>query len=335
VLHEPFEIEGYHDTPITISASIGIAVGDRSSAGELLRDADIALYRAKAGGKNRFVVFASEMRDAVTDRTKLDMDLRGALERGEFFLVFQPIFELSRGLVTGAEALLRWRHPVRGIVEPDVFVPILEESGRIVEVGRWVLTEACRQAGLWRADGHRIDIAVNFSVRQLETSQFIEDIRIALLESGIDPASLILEITETAIMRDAEATAERLRAVKELGIRIAVDDFGTGYSSLAYLSQFPIDSLKIDRSFIAAIGQSSEGPALTRMLVQLGKALGLETLAEGIEDEQQYVQLQDEECDRGQGFLMARPLEADALRAFLDLHADELVSLAPPRPDAS
>ena len=282
------------------------------------------MYRAKADGKNRFVVFASEMRDAVTERMKLDMDLRGALERGEFSLVYQPVFELRGGRMTGAEALLRWNHPLRGVVHPDVFVPILEESGHIVQVGRWVLNEACRQAAHWRANGHRIDIAVNFSVRQLETSEFVADIRKALLESGIEPSSLILEITETAIMRDAEATARRLRAVKELGIRIAIDDFGTGYSSLAYLSQFPIDSLKIDRSFISTIGNSSEGSALTRMLIELGKALGLETLAEGIEDQSQYAQLQAADCDSGQGFLMARPLDADALDAFLAAQAAEL-----------
>ncbi len=330
ILREPFEIEGYHDTPITVSASIGIAAGDRSSAGELLRDADIALYRAKADGKNRFVVFASEMRDAVTERMKLDMDLRGALERGEFSLVYQPVFELSSGRMTGAEALIRWHHPLRGVVDPDVFVPILEESGHIVPVGRWVLNEACRQAARWRAHGHRIDLAVNFSVRQLETSEFVADIRKALLESGIDPSSLILEITETAIMRDAEATAKRLRAVKQLGIRIAIDDFGTGYSSLAYLSQFPIDSLKIDRSFITTIGTSSEGSALTRMLIELGKALGLETLAEGIEDQSQYAQLQAAHCDSGQGFLMARPLDADALDEFLAVQAAEMTSSAGP-----
>ena len=171
---------------------------------------------------------------------------------------------------------------------------------------------------------------MNFSVRQLETSEFVADVRKALLESGIDPGSLILEITETAIMRDAEGTARRLRAVKELGIRIAIDDFGTGYSSLAYLSQFPIDSLKIDRSFISTIGNSSEGSALTRMLIELGKALGLETLAEGIEDQSQYAQLQAAHCDSGQGFLMARPLDADALDEFLAVQAAELASSAGP-----
>lgn len=331
VLREPFDIEGYHGTPLAITASIGIAVGNRGSAGELLRDADVALYRAKAIGKNRLVVFASEMRDAVTDRMKLDMDLHGALERDEFFLEYQPIFELTGGAVTGAEALLRWRHPTRGIVQPDAFVPLLEETGRIVQVGRWVLTEACREAARWHARGHKIDLAVNFSVRQLEDDDFVADIRTALTVNGIDPHSLIMEITETAIMRDTEATAERLRAVKDLGVRIAIDDFGTGYSSLAYLRQFPVDALKIDRSFIAAIADSPESGALTRMLVQLGKTLGLETLAEGIEDQAQYAQLQDDHCDSGQGFLVAKPLDSDTFDYFLDGRAAEPASPAPTR----
>jgi len=333
ILREPFEVEGYRGTALTVTASIGIAVGDRASPGELLRDADVALYRAKANGKNRFVIFESAMRDAVTDRMKLDMDLHGALERGEFMLVYQPIFDLGDGRVTGSEALLRWHHPTRGIVMPESFVPLLEESGRIVPVGRWVLFEACRQTALWHERGHPVDIAVNFSVRQLETDDFVSDIHRALTESGIDPASLIMEITETAIMRDAEATACRLRKVKDLGVRIAIDDFGTGYSSLAYLRQFPVDALKIDRSFISAIADSPEGGALTHMLVQLGKSLGLETLAEGIEEQMQYSHLRREDCDSGQGFLLAKPLDAKALGDFLDTNAADRAttdSVAPP-----
>jgi diguanylate cyclase (GGDEF)-like protein len=321
-LGAPFEIgDGVR---IHVTASIGIAVGDRGSAGELLRDADVALYRAKADGKNRYVVFATEMRDAVTDRLKLEMDLHGALDRGEFFLVYQPIFEMDTGRVTGAEALLRWAHPVRGIVQPDSFVPLLEETGAIVDVGRWVLTEACRQAARWHARGHHIDLAVNFSARQLEDPGVLGDIRAALGENDLDPATLMVEITETAIMRDADATAARLRTVRELGVRIAIDDFGTGYSSLGYLSQFPVDLLKIDRSFVAAIAESPEGGALTHMLVELGKTLGLETLAEGIEHETQYAQLLAERCDSGQGFLVAEPLAGDELGRFLDQRTAQL-----------
>ncbi len=187
--------------PLTLTASIGIAVGTRPSATELLRDADIALYEAKTAGKDRFVVFQPEMHTVVQDRLLLEMDLRDAITSGQFFLVYQPIFNLRSGETTGVEALLRWRHPDRGVVQPDDFIPVLEDSGMIVDVGRWVLQEACRQGARWHAHGHRLDVSVNVSARQLETDQLIEDISWALEASGFDARSLIIEITETAIMR--------------------------------------------------------------------------------------------------------------------------------------
>jgi EAL domain-containing protein (putative c-di-GMP-specific phosphodiesterase class I) len=202
-------------------------------------------------------------------------------------------------------------------VQPDDFIPVLEDSGMIVDVGRWVLQEACRQGAAWHARGHRIDVSVNVSTRQLETDQLIHDISCALETSGFDARSLIVEITETAIMRNVSAVVPRLAALKATGVRIAIDDFGTGYSSLAYLQQFPVDTLKIDRSFISAMADSPESGALIRTLVQLGKTLGLETLAEGIEESAQYSQLERDQCDSGQGYLYARPLEADAVEAFL------------------
>ena len=283
-----------------------------------MRDADIALYRAKAAGKNGYVLFEPRMHTALQDRMTLEMDLHGALERDEFFLVYQPIFDLRDGTVSGTEALLRWQHPTRGLLEPDIFVPTLEKSGLIVEVGRWVLEEACQQTARWHAHGHQLDISINVSARQLETTAFPQDIKDTITRSGLDPTSLIIEITETAIMRDPEGTAARLRAIKIPGIRVAIDDFGTGYSSLAYLRQFPVDALKIDRSFITAIAESTEAGALIHTLVQLGKTLGLETLAEGIEDQAQYAHLQREECDRGQGFLLARPLDVTGVEDFLN-----------------
>jgi diguanylate cyclase (GGDEF)-like protein len=316
VLREPFHLDG-RSTPLTVGASIGIAVGDRATAGELLRDADVALYQAKAAGKGRYVVFAPEMQTAVTDRATMEMDLRGALDRGEFFLVYQPIFDLRSGTITGAEALLRWRDVERGVVAPDRFIPILEDTGMIHDIGRWVLNEACRQTAAWHREGFAIDASVNVSARQLERDTLVTDVVEALTLSGLPATSLIVEITETTIMRDAEATVRRLKGLKELGVRIAIDDFGTGYSSLAYLQQFPVDALKIDRSFINAIADSPESAALIHTLVQLGKTLGLQTLAEGIEDDDQVDQLQREECDSGQGFLFARPLEPDDLRQLL------------------
>jgi EAL domain-containing protein (putative c-di-GMP-specific phosphodiesterase class I) len=203
------------------------------------------------------------------------------------------------------------------VVQPDGFIPVLEDSGLIVDVGRWVLQEACRQGTRWHARGHRIDVSVNVSTRQLETDQLIEDISCALETSGFDARSLIVEITETAIMRNVSTVVSRLAALKATGVRIAIDDFGTGYSSLAYLQKLPVDILKIDRSFISTMADSPESGALIRTLVQLGKMLGLETLAEGIEETAQYAQLAREQCDRGQGFLYARPLEPDAVEAFL------------------
>ena len=317
VLRSPFELGGASGGPITLTASIGIAVGTRSTAAELLRDADIALYEAKAFGKNCFVVFQPEMHTAVQDHHLLQMDLRDALSSNQFFLVYQPILNLRSGEAIGVEALLRWRHPVRGVVQPDDFIPMLEDSGMIVDVGRWVLDEACRQAAQWRAEGHDLTISVNVSARQLESDLLIRDVEQTLRASGLAPESLTIEITETAIMRNVSEVVPRLEALKTTGVRIAIDDFGTGYSSLAYLQRFPVDTLKIDRTFISSMAESPEASALIRTLVQLGKTLGLETLAEGIEDQQQYVQLEREECDSGQGYLFARPLEPEALVAFL------------------
>jgi diguanylate cyclase (GGDEF)-like protein len=317
VLRPPYELEGLRNGPLKLTASIGIAVGIRPSATELLRDADIALYEAKTAGKDRFVVFQPEMGTVVQDRLLLEMDLREALTSGQYFLVYQPIFNLRSGQTTGVEALLRWRHPDRGVVQPDDFIPILEDSGMIVDVGRWVIEEACRQGARWHTRGHRLDVSVNVSARQLETDQLIEDISCALDASGFDARSLIIEITETAIMRNVSTVVSRLAALKDIGVRIAIDDFGTGYSSLAYLQRFPVDTLKIDRSFISTMADSPESGALIRTLVQLGKTLGLETLAEGIEESAQYSQLERDHCDSGQGYLYARPLDADAVEAFL------------------
>jgi len=302
---------------LTVTASVGIATGDRASAGDLLRDADIAMYRAKWDGKNRYVVFEAVMQDAVQRRMQLEMDLRVALENDEFFLVYQPTFDLRDMSPTGLEALIRWRSPARGIIQPDDFIPTLEETGLIVEVGKWVLEEACRQGAKWREAGHEIGMAVNVSARQLDTDEFISEVRDALSHSGLEPSALTLEITETSLMRNAGQTARRLAAIKQLGVRLAIDDFGTGYSSLAHLQQFPVDALKIDRSFISGLIDNQEGETLLHALVQLGKALSIETLAEGIEHQQELSLLQDEQCDSGQGFLFARPLDAAATEAFL------------------
>ncbi|HTA36049.1 MAG TPA: EAL domain-containing protein [Solirubrobacteraceae bacterium] len=315
-LSEPFAL-AESGARLKVTASIGVAAGTRSAADELLRDADIAMYRAKCNGKDRYVAFESEMQGAIKSRLELEMDLRDGLQNNEFFLVYQPIFSLSDMSPSAVEALIRWEHPVRGVVQPEEFIPLLEETGLITEIGGWVLREACAQGASWRKAGSAIEIAVNVSARQLDNDEFVAEIKDALDCSGLDPHALTIEITETTLMRDTEQTVRRLSAVKALGVRIAIDDFGTGYSSLTHVQKFPVDSLKIDRSFISGLKDNKEGEALIHTLVQLGKALSIETVAEGIEMQQELSLLQGECCDSGQGFLFAKPLDLSATDAFL------------------
>ncbi len=316
-LDQPFKLAGAAQTALKLTASIGIAAGDRESPDELLRDADVAMYEAKWSGRHCYVLFEAGMQTAVQSRMELEMDLRVALENEEFFLVYQPTFSLRDMSPTGMEALIRWRSPTRGLVQPNDFIPVLEETGMIVESGRWVLDEACRQAVGWRDAGHAIGVAVNVSARQLDTDEFIIDVERVLRETGLEPSQLTIEITETALMRDIERTAARLTTVKQLGVRVAIDDFGTGYSSMAHLQRLSVDALKIDRSFIAQMTHNQEGETIIRTLVQLGKSLSIETLAEGIERANELSLLQGERCDSGQGFLFARPLESSDASEFL------------------
>ncbi len=314
--NEPFVLGPEAETLVHAKASIGIATGVRSSAEELLRDADIAMYRAKWGGKSRYLVFESGMEDEVQSKLETEMDLQGALENEEFFLVYQPTFDLQTMTPTGVEALIRWRRPGRGIVHPEEFIPLLEETKLIVDVGAWVLREACAQAAGWQEEGRSLELSVNVSALQLDTDELLDHVREALGESGLAPESLTIEITETTLMRNVEATARRLEELKRLGVRIAVDDFGTGYSSLGHLRQFPVDVLKIDRSFVSQLAEGGEGEILLHTLVQLGKALEIETTAEGIERPQDLSLIRDKNCDNGQGFLFTRPLSAQDAESF-------------------
>jgi EAL domain-containing protein (putative c-di-GMP-specific phosphodiesterase class I) len=321
-MSEPFTLSD-GGARLKVTASVGVASGARASADELLRDADIAMYRAKCNGKDRYVAFESEMQGAIKSRLELEMDLREGLQNSEFFLVYQPIFDLSDMRPSAVEALIRWEHPSRGVVQPEEFIPLLEETGLIAEIGGWVLREACAQGANWRRAGCAIEMAVNVSARQLDSDEFVTEVREALHRSGLEPKALTIEITETTLMRDTEQTIRRLSAIKSLGVRIAIDDFGTGYSSLTHVQKFPVDSLKIDRSFIAGLKDNKEGEALIHTLVQLGKALSIETVAEGIEMQQELSLLQGERCDSGQGFLFAKPLDLQATEAFLMSWADE------------
>jgi diguanylate cyclase (GGDEF)-like protein len=328
LLRQPIALSDPASSSLLVTASIGIALGLPATAEDLLQDADLALYRAKAVGKDGYVLFESAMQTAARDRMHLELDLASALADDQLFLEYQPVLSLETEQVVGVEALLRWRHPTRGVIPPDMFIPIAEDNALIVPIGRWVLEQACVQAAAWRRKGHALSMSVNVSGRQLERTEFIGELRSALHDSGLEPAALTLEITETALMRNAGATAKLLAELKALGARIAVDDFGTGYSSIAYLRQFPVDSLKIDRSFITGLAISGEEHAMTHTLIQLGKALGLETLAEGVEHDDQVRRLQREGCDLAQGFLFAAPLAADALERFLEQRAEQTATVS-------
>jgi EAL domain-containing protein (putative c-di-GMP-specific phosphodiesterase class I) len=288
-------------------------VGDRGSAGELLRDADIALYQAKARGKNRYEFFHPEMQTDIGRRIRLEFDLRSALAAEQFRLVYQPICNLDDLSVVGVEALLRWEHPTDGLLPPDEFIPILEQNGQIREVGAWVLRQACAQMAAWHAQGETLNVSVNVSGRQLDDDRIVDHIRHALDTTGLHPTALVIEVTETALMRDTDAAVRRLRAIKDIGVSVAIDDFGTGYCSLAYLQQFPVDCIKIDKSFTSAMVGSPESAALMRTFVQLGRDLGLTTLAEGVETTSEMDLLRADHVDEAQGYLFARPLEPEVL----------------------
>jgi diguanylate cyclase (GGDEF)-like protein len=332
VLKPAFYVEGFETIPITVSASVGIAVGDRQTAQDLLRDADIALYRAKGAGRGQSILFEEAMQLAANDRLALRTELDSALASHEFALLYQPIVDLADLRMHGVEALIRWNHPTRGMISPDQFIPALEDSGQIVDVGRWVLDEACAQLARWRNSGRNMTMSVNVSMRQLESEGFVEDVRSALKAHGLAPEALIIEITESVLMKDAVATVDRLKRLKALGVLIAIDDFGTGYSSLAYLRQFPVDVLKIDRSFVSEMCGSTDAAALIHTLVELGRTLGLVTLAEGIEQEGQIDGLRSEKCDHGQGFFFSRPVSAATIEELFP-HSTPVADLEAVTPD--
>ncbi|MGH9100359.1 MAG: putative bifunctional diguanylate cyclase/phosphodiesterase, partial [Acidimicrobiales bacterium] len=297
------------------------ADGDAPSArdaDQLLRDADIALYRAKSGGKRRAVVFAPTMQSAAQRHRELVLDLEAAVELEQFFLLYQPVVELDTGRLIGVEALLRWQHPRRGVVGPLEFVGELERTGMIREVGAWVLRTACSQGAEWLKSGHRCTMAVNVSAEQLADGEMEQHVHSALRDSGYDPQLLVLELTESVLVRDRSETMASLARLRALGVRIAVDDFGTGYSAFAYLRRVPIDILKIDRSFVSDVAESTASAAVVHALVELGQALGLQTVVEGIEQADQLAWCRREKVEVGQGFLFAEPVEAAKIESMLD-----------------
>jgi diguanylate cyclase len=317
VLNQPVELRETGGRALSITASIGIAQMTHGAPDELIRQADFAMYEAKRRGKNRWTAFESTMQTVLSDRLALELDLKDALKADQFYVLYQPIVCLQSETITAVEALIRWRHPDRGTVSPATFIPLAEQTGQIVPIGIWVLRTACEQVAQWCERGSTIDVSVNVSSEQLDHEGFVGEVATILESTGVNPAALTLEITETALMRDSSTAARRLNELKELGVQIAVDDFGTGYSSLAYVRHLPVDALKIDRTFISGIAASRESQALVHTLVELGKTLGLQTVAEGIEDVEQLRRLQDEDCDFGQGFLFDRPIEPEAVERRL------------------
>jgi len=303
--------------------SLGVAIypRDAADAQTLLKYADTALYKAKAAGRNTYRFFSPEMDLQAHQQLRLENDLRRALERDEFELHYQPQFDLATGQVLGAEALLRWRHPLRGLVPPNDFIPLAEDTGLILPIGVWVLNEACRQARQWLdrlGPAQPFRMAVNLSARQLQRAGLVDQVSEALVNSGLPPEALELEITESSIMEDPNQALALLQALKGLGVELSVDDFGTGYSSLAYLKRFPIDRLKIDRSFIAGIETDSDAAAIVEAIVAMAHKLKLRALAEGVETPAQRDFLATLGCDEAQGYLFGRPIRADAWEPLLE-----------------
>ena len=305
------------------SASIGVVMGDlpEDTADDLVRKAESAMYLAKRKGKNRLSLFDPEMLVTAGDRLELVSDMSRAVEQEQFVLCYQPIVALESGRIVGVEALIRWEHPVRGVVSPLDFIPLAEDNGLIVPIGRWVLFEACRQLKAWHerfVHSQPISMSANVSVRQLEEPTLVDDIASALRESGLDPRYLTIEITESVLMSDPLLMVERIAAVKALGVNLAIDDFGTGYSSLGYLSQFDVDVVKIDKSFVDLIDENGDRHVLVRGIVELTKSMNIRSVAEGIEDEAQFQALLALGCTLGQGYYFSQPRNGDALASLLE-----------------
>ena len=322
----PFWVLGQE---VFISASIGIAVRQKGdAAGDLLRNADVAMYTAKSKGKSRFEIFEPAMHDAVVARLSLEAELRRAIEREEFVVYYQPIVRLESGEVIGAEALVRWQHPTRGLIAPMEFIPLAEETGLIVPLGGWVLRRACHQLAEWqrlRGGGEPFTMSVNLSSRQLVRDTIVDEVARAVDESGIRASWLVLEVTETVLMADPVGAALALGHMRDLGVRVALDDFGSGYSSLSHLRRFPIDIVKIDKSFVDDVAGEGAHSAIARGIIDLGKAMQIQTVAEGIEQDEQAETLRLLGCELGQGFFFARPMDAEAWAQMFrtDLIAEE------------
>ncbi|QIN78599.1 EAL domain-containing protein [Rubrobacter marinus] len=319
-LESPFVVGGGHE--VVVKASVGIAMSANTtiSAGDLLRNANVAMYKAKKG-KLGYALYDPSMHAEVLERLRLENDMRRALEEEEFEVHYQPKVQLTTGAMTGVEALVRWRHPERGMISPGQFIPLAEDTGLIVPIGMWVLETACRQAKEWEAlhpDSPPLMMAVNLSARQFRHPSLMEDILAALQRSGLEPHKLQLEVTESVVMDNSEHAIGVLRELRKLGVKSAMDDFGTGYSSLGYLKTLPLSNLKVDRSFVKGLGDNAEDSAIVRLVVDLAHTLGLKVTAEGVETAEQVAHLKEMGCDLGQGFYFSRPLASEAMTELLE-----------------
>jgi diguanylate cyclase (GGDEF)-like protein len=307
-----------HDLHISVSIGISIYPDDGQDAETLIKCADTAMYYAKENGRNNYKFFEQKMNARAVQRQSIEASLRRALERQEFVLYYQPKINLHSGTIVGVEALIRWQHPERGLLPPTQFIPIAEDCGMILPIGRWVLREACSQAHAWLQAGlPPITVAVNTSALEFCAKDFLENIRVILEETRLEPRYLELELTESVLMRDAEFTDSMLHALADMGVKLAVDDFGTGYSSLSYLRQFPIDTLKIDQSFVNQMTSNPNDAAIVSAVISMAKSLKLCVIAEGVETPDQYAFLLAQHCDEGQGYYFARPVAAEALATLL------------------
>lgn len=313
----PHRIER-HDLHISVSIGISIYPDDGQDAEALIKNADVAMYHAKENGRNNYKFFEQQMHDRSVQRQSIEASLRGALERQEFVLYYQPKIQLSSRTIVGVEALIRWQHPEQGLLSPAQFVPIAEDCGLILPIGSWVLREACLQARAWQQAGlPPITVAVNASALEFRAKDFVENIRATLEDIGLEPHYLELELTESVLMRDAASTDRALHALAELGVKLAIDDFGTGYSSLSYLRRFPIDTLKIDQSFVNQMTRNPDDATIVSAIISMGKSLQKRVIAEGVETEEQYGSLLARHCDEGQGYYFGRPMVAQAFAALL------------------
>ena len=316
-LHKPIDIEGFGPS-FCLTASIGVAFGRYATPDDLLRDAHMALFAAKAAGKDRYTLFNANMRSIIEGRGVLEVDLNAALQENQFSLLYQPVYDLGAGRVVALEALLRWEHPTKGEVSPADFVPLAEESGLIVPIGRWVLEEACTRAAAWNVAGHRVGVAVKVSAKQLERDGFATDVMRALQMSGLEPSLLALEIAETTVMEERELATQRLETLKQLGVRIAIDDFGSGYAYRADLQKMPIDFLKVDRSSLAASEDEDYRSWLLEAILVFGRDLELTVVAKGVETAEQALSLKAMGCTMAQGYFLGEPASSDAVESLFE-----------------